>query len=108
MLFKKYLGLTVIFYSLLIKTFPASNTIEENPYPFFFLPYVAQGNSSVAYAEGFGALFSNPAGFAVPKGELNLLSWKLLFFPLRKKAPSAAILLLGSMSAEDEETLSQA
>jgi hypothetical protein len=108
MLFKKYLGLTVIFYSLLIKTFPASNIIEENPYPFFFLPYVAQGNSSIAYAEGFGALFSNPAGFAVPKGELNLLSWETIIFSTpEERLPLLRSLLLGSMSAEDEETLSQ-
>ncbi len=86
----------------------AAETIKEDPFPFWYPAYVAQGNSSVAYADGFGALLSNPAGFALPKQEMNLLSLGFtLYASPQARVPLLRSLFRGSMSTKDEDVLSE-
>jgi hypothetical protein len=59
--------------SLAPALFAAEPVLESPPVP--VLPEVlAQGGSFIANAQGYGALFYNPAGFASARGSLTLLS----------------------------------
>lgn len=97
----------IVFFSI-TSFLPAMDTVKELPFPYWFPAYAAQGNSSVAYSDGFGALLSNPAGFILPKQEMTLLSWGLTLY----SRPEARIPLLRSLfrtstSEKDEEILSK-
>jgi len=86
----------------------ATETVKEDPFPFWFPTYAAQGNSSIAYSDGFGALLSNPAGFALPKQEVNLLSWGFtLYSSPQARIPLLRSLIRSSTSGQDEELLSK-
>jgi len=104
----KSVGFLVLLLFLFTSSLKATDTVKEDPFPFWFPAYAAQGNSSVAYADGFGALFSNPAGFASPKQEVNLLSWGVtLYSSPQARIPLLRSLLMSSASEQDEEVLSK-
>ncbi|TVQ41245.1 MAG: hypothetical protein EA384_00545 [Spirochaetaceae bacterium] len=62
---------------------------------------MAQGGSYTAIARGYNALFSNPAGFARPEGELTLLS-ATMWMHSRPHAviPGAAALFRGTLEGD--------
>lgn len=104
----KSIGFLSLLLFLLTSSLKATDMVKEDPFPFWFPAYVAQGNSSCAYADGFGALFSNPAGFALPKQEMNLLSWGFtLYSSPHARIPLLRSLLRSSTSEQDEEVLSK-
>lgn len=104
----KSIGFLSLLLLLFTSSLKAKDTVKEDPFPFWFPAYAAQGNSSVAYADGFGALLSNPAGFASPKQEMNLLSWGVtLYSSPQARIPLLRSLLISSTNEQDEEVLSK-
>ncbi|MFQ3621432.1 MAG: hypothetical protein SNJ78_10885, partial [Spirochaetales bacterium] len=103
-----YWVILISIFSILALPQYATEVRKEEPFPFWYPEYAAQGNSSVAYSDGFGALFSNPAGFSLPKREINLLNSVFSIYGSPKaRVPLVRSLLRNSMSTSDETFLSE-
>ncbi len=64
----------IILITLLLTGFTFSQTLDDPIFAPVLPDVVARGNAFTASAHGYGALFTNPAGFSMADGSFTLLS----------------------------------